>query len=181
MILASQSPRRQMLLKKIVENFSVIPADIDESQHAGEIASDYVQRLSAQKAAAIAQEHPTEMIVASDTVVALDGKIFGKPHSRQEAFDMLQQFSGKTHQALTGVCLRQGQKEKVFLATCDVTFFNLSAQEINHYLDFNEYADKAGAYGIQDHGSLLVEKIAGDYYAIVGLPVGQLNKELANF
>lgn len=138
--------------------------------------------LATRKAQAAAEKFPDDRVIAADTVVALGKRIYGKPQSSEEAFEMLSALSGKTHQVFTGVCIytKSGDRN-AFCTRTDVTFFPLSESEIQTYIATGEPMDKAGAYGIQGKGSLFVEKIDGDYYNVVGLPISRLVRELHSF
>ena len=184
MILASQSPRRIELMHEAGYEFRVIPADIDETPHAGEDPFALVQRLANEKAQCICNTDaaPGEIVLAADTIVCLDGYSLGKPADEDEALEMLQRLSGKTHQVATGVCIATGNDR---LPTCsfidisDVTFFPLTEQEMVDYVRSGEALDKAGAYGIQGAGGrLLVERIAGDFYNVVGLPIAKVYRKI---
>lgn len=182
LILASGSPRRRELLTQAGLAFSLRPADADETLCGCIPPEAAVTTLALRKARAAFQNDPQEIILAADTVVALGRHIFGKPAGRTEAADMLRALSGKTHQVYTGVCLYKDETAlDVFFAKTDVTFYTLSDAEIADYLDTGEYADKAGAYGIQGLGGVLVEKIAGDFYNVVGLPLAQVVRHLRAF
>ena len=177
-ILASASPRRKELLKRIFPNFDIIPAEIDESipDDIGiEFAPTY---LAAAKAEAIAENYPDDLIIAADTVVIFDGEVFGKPTDDQNAIKMLRALSGNTHKVITGCCIRKGDRCTSFSEESLVSFYNLSDSEIDQYVKSGASKGKAGAYGIQDRGALFVEKIEGDYYNIVGLPIGRINQEI---
>lgn len=180
-ILASQSPRRKELLGYILPDFQVLPADIDESVLPEEAPRDYVLRMAKEKGAAIADNHRADLVIASDTIVLHEGQVLGKPRNRAEAFEMLRQMSGKTHQVYTAVSLQQQDKHRTALTEATVQFYELTDAEINHYLDSGEYADKAGAYGIQGRASVFVKAVEGDYYSIVGFPVGAVNQMLKEF
>lgn len=179
MILASQSPRRRELLKLIADRFNVIPANGEEYIPAGTSPRDAVVLLSQQKAREIYSLYSGETVIAADTVVAIDGVILGKPHSEKEAADMLRQLSGREHYVYTGVCVIYPNGEiSSFAEETRVEFFPLSEQEIADYVATGDPMDKAGAYGIQGRGALLVKGINGDYYNVMGLPVGRLYREL---
>lgn len=170
-ILASQSPRRQALLQRIMTDFKVIPADIDESDIPLQAPADYVEALAIKKAQTLAQIHKNATILSADTVISYQQTIFGKPKDYQEAKKMLTQLSGQKHQVYTGVCLyHQGQFHQKVVKT-DVCFLPLSNTQITNYLEMGEWTDKAGGYGIQGAGALLVSGICGDFYNIVGLPI----------
>ena len=180
-ILASQSPRRQELLKRVVPTFTIAPADIDETVGKDGLPAEYVAQMAAQKAAAIAEQSPEALVIGCDTIVALAGEILGKPTSREDGYRMLRLLSGKTHDVYTSVTLKQGEKERSATVHSTVTFYPLTDTEIHAYLDTAEYADKAGAYGIQGQGAILIEAIAGDYYAIMGLPIAKVARLLKEF
>ena len=166
-ILASASPRRKELLSLMCENFRVIPSDCDEKipeDVTPELAPEY---LSGIKCRCIASVYDLSVVIGCDTVVICDGEVLGKPEDEADAIRMLKMLSGKTHHVVTGVTLGRGCRYSSFSATTAVTF--------------GEPMDKAGAYGIQGLGALLVEKIDGDFYNVVGLPVSRLAEELHEF
>lgn len=180
MILASQSPRRIELMREAGYNIRVIPADIDETPFDGEPPLTLVERLARAKAAAVAAEYaePNELTVAADTIVTFDGKILGKPATEDEARTMLRELSGRTHQVATGVCIVKAgdtaaphaAESLSFVDVTDVTFYELTEEQIERYVASGEPMDKAGAYGIQGRGCVLVEGIDGNYHNVVGLP-----------
>lgn len=178
LILASKSPRRQELLKLITDDFEIRTADVDETLPQGINPADAVLYLSAIKARPFAGGN--DIVIGADTVVALGNEILGKPSSREDAKRMLCALSGKIHSVFTGVTLIKGGEERSFYVESRVKFYELTPQEIADYVESGECDDKAGAYGIQGKGSLLVEKIDGDYFNIVGLPVARLYRELLN-
>ena len=180
-ILASKSPRRRELLKYITDDFKIETCDADESLNDGISPYDAVLYLSRIKAQPIAKMHKNDIVIGADTVVAIDGKILGKPLDTTDAAHMLKLLSGKTHSVFTGVTIIQGEKADSFYCETKVKFFDLTDKEIEKYIKTGEPLDKAGAYGIQGFGSLLVEKIDGDYFNVVGLPVSLLNRHLSNF
>ena len=173
-ILASSSPRRQELMKLLLTDFEVVPSDVDESIHQTERPETMVTRLARQKALAVQEQRPLACIVGADTVVVCEQEILGKPDSHEEARNMLQKLSGKTHQVLTGVCLVQRDTLLQECATTAVTFCSLTERKIETYVHSGEPFDKAGAYGIQGLGARFVEKIDGCYFNVVGLPVSRL-------
>lgn len=184
MILASQSPRRIELMHEAGYAFRVIPADIDETPHEEEDPIALVRRLANEKAHGVCEAHaaPSELVLAADTIVCIDGRSLGKPADADEALAMLGQLSGRTHQVATGVCIATGNE---LLPTCsftdisDVTFFPLTEDEMTSYIRSGEPLDKAGAYGIQGRGGrLLVERINGDFYNVVGLPIAKVHREI---
>ncbi|MBE6850870.1 MAG: septum formation protein Maf [Ruminococcus sp.] len=181
LILASASPRRQELLKRITEDFSVHPVDADETLPAGmpvELAPSFLADVKAQAAA---QQFPEDIVIGCDTIVVLEDEIMGKPRDREDAFRMLRRLSGETHKVMTGTALYCGKKSTVFTTETLVTFYELTDAEIEQYLDTGEPFDKAGAYGIQGYGCLLVRSIEGDYNNVVGLPVAALARALQQF
>ena len=189
MILASQSPRRRELLADAGFELTVVPADIDETRLPEELPVDLVLRLAEQKAEAVraAQgEAPSdELLVAADTIVWMGDEALGKPTDAPDATAMLRELSGRTHHVSTGVCALRLSPEGTaiartsFVETTDVTFWELTEAEIAAYVDTGEPQDKAGAYGIQGAGRLLVKSIEGDYSNVVGLPIARLVRELA--
>lgn len=181
-LLASASPRRKELIKYISDEVRVCPADCDETLPAGITGRAAVEYLSLLKGSAVKDRaFEDETVVSADTVVCLGSTILGKPADEADAAAMLKMLSGKTHTVYTGVSLIKGEKSAVFSVATEVTFYELSDREIADYVLTGEPADKAGAYGIQGKGALLVEKINGDYLNVVGLPVAALNKELIKF
>lgn len=179
MILASKSPRRKELLGKITKDFVVQSAEVDETLPAGIAPAQAVLYLSAIKASPL--NNGTDIVLGADTVVALEGEILGKPGDAEDARRMLTLLSGKTHSVFTGVTVLQGPHKESFFCETKVTFYSLSEKEITAYINTGEGMDKAGAYGIQGVGALLVEKIDGDYFNVVGLPVSRLYRVLNQF
>jgi len=175
-ILASASPRRQQLLEQIGLQFNVVPADIDEESIKDCSAPELVKQLARLKAEQVAMTRQQAIIIAADTLVVLDGIIMGKPVNREDAFNKLSLLSGRHHQVVTGICVLDSATHNYETAAeiTDVYFRILSPAEINGYLDWGEWADKAGGYGIQGKGSLLIEKIEGCYSNVVGLPLSRL-------
>ena len=182
-ILASASPRRRELLERIgVTGFTVRAPNVDESVEPGLSPADMVETLSLRKARAAAERFsPEDLIIAADTVVALDGAVLGKPRDGDDAFAMLSALSGREHRVYTGVTVLQGEKIITGHETTAVTFRELSPDEIWGYIATGEPLDKAGAYGIQGVGALLVSGIRGDYSNVMGLPVFRLGQILREF
>ena len=176
MILASQSPRRRELMSYITDDFKVMVSEVDETLPEGISPSDAVLYLSRIKAEPFSGEN--DIVIGADTVVTIDGKILGKPANKEDAAAMLRLLSGKTHSVFTGVTIIKYGKSESFFVETKVKFFDLTEEEIEKYVETGEPMDKAGAYGIQGFGSLLVEKIDGDYFNVVGLPVSLLNRRL---
>lgn len=179
LILASKSPRRKELLSLITEDFIIKTADVDETLPAKITPWEAVEYLSQIKAEPFKSDE--DIVIGADTVVAVDGTILGKPIDRENAFAMLKMLSGKEHSVFTGVTVIKGEKSSTFSVETRVKFFDLSNEEINAYLDTGEPFDKAGGYGIQGKGSLLIEKINGDYFNVVGLPISALSRCLEDF
>ncbi|MCI6990160.1 MAG: Maf family protein [Clostridiales bacterium] len=181
-VLASQSPRRQDLLGQMGLEFTTRSPQIDEDAFQGRDARDLVQTLSREKARWVAAQLPGDpIVIGADTVVVRDGTILGKPKDPAEAQAMLASLSGRTHQVYTGVTVCQGDKVVTQAEETQVTFRPLTQQEIACYVATGEPMDKAGAYGIQGLGGLLVAGIQGDYHNVVGLPVCRLGQILRDF
>ena len=183
LILASQSPRRQELLRRIgVDDFTVLATDSDESYDPRWSPEELVSRLSARKAAAAARAAgPDALVIAADTMVFLDDRRLGKPADEADAFGMLSALSGREHTVRTGVTVRRGDLSRTEVEATAVRFRPLTAEEIRRYIATGEPMDKAGAYGIQGLGALLVEGIRGDYFNVMGLPVLRLARMLRGF
>lgn len=178
-ILASASPRRQELLSIISDNFKIEPSNIDETVDKNIPIESVPEVLAMKKAEHIHQNgHINDIVIGCDTGVLLDGEMLGKPIDKADAFNMLNALSGKTHKVITGCAILYKNEIIAFSQTTEVTFYDLSHDEINEYINTNEPMDKAGAYGIQGKGSVLVKEIHGDYFNVVGLPVSMLNKKL---
>ncbi len=180
-ILASQSPRRRELLGIINPNFSVIPSNVEEIVPDNVGVMDSPEYLAKIKAQDIAKSHPDDIVIGADTSVILGNVILGKPKDRKNAYEMLKMLSGNTHSVVTGCAIVMGEKTVSFSVKSEVEFYSLTDDEINAYLDTDEPYDKAGSYGIQAKGALLVKEIRGDYFNIVGLPIGELNRHLKKF
>lgn len=172
-ILASKSPRRSYLLKQAGLPFSVVPSSIDENSIPVAAPEIYVRTLAEAKAGDIAAKYPHKWVLGADTVVVIDGKILGKPSSKEEARQMLKSLSGRTHEVLTGYSIICKTKARFFSETIktQVQFKELTEEEIEWYINTGEPFDKAGAYAIQGLGTFLVKRINGSYTNVVGLPV----------
>lgn len=172
-ILASASPRRKEILENAGLKFKVVKSDIEETVFEDETPEELVKRLSHEKAAYIADKNRAELVIGSDTVVAIDGKILGKPADEKEAYNMLKMLSGRDHYVTTGVSMINREKgiDVTNHCTSSVKFKNLSDSDIYDYISTGEFKDKAGSYGIQGFGAVLVEYIKGDYFNIVGFPI----------
>ncbi len=180
LILASASPRRREILKNAGYEFEAIAADADETLPPDVSPEQAVKYLAELKNGAAAQNN-VGIIISADTVVAVGGRLLGKPADEKDAENMLKTLSGRTHSVFTGVCVSLGNKKTVFCEKTEVTFFNLSEKEILDYIKTGEPMDKAGAYGIQGKGALFVKKINGDYFNVVGLPIARLSRVLRDF
>ena len=179
MILASNSQRRQEILKDVGFNFRVITSNIEETSDK-KIITEKILDIAEKKLEQIAKNNVNEFILAADTVVELDKNIFGKPKDREEAFKFLKLLSGKIHRVITAYVFKNISKNILIreVVISEVKFFDLDDEIINWYLDTGEPFDKAGAYGIQGYGRVLVEKIDGDYYSIMGFPISNFLKNL---
>lgn len=192
--LASQSPRRRELLKQLGINFELLllrsdsyrDMDVDETPHTVESPEDYVQRVCRAKAEAgyaalKLRSLPPFPVLAADTTVALDGRIFGKPSNAGHAAAMLRQLSGCEHQVLSAVAIALGEHIEVALSVSRVRFTRLDEERIQHYLLTHEYTDKAGGYAIQGHAGAFVEHISGSYSGVMGLPLFETVQLLRRF
>lgn len=176
LILASGSPRRKELLRQLGLTFDIIPAILQETPLAGEPAADFALRMATEKAAQIFERHPEACIIAADTIVTLDGVMYGKPHNAEEAYLWLQALNGKTHQVITGMAV-SSSKRNLLSKTCTmthVTFATFTEDILRAYIQTGDPMDKAGAYGIQGMGTFLVQSISGSYSNVVGLPISLL-------
>ena len=173
LILASKSPRRSYLLDQAGLTFTVIPSSFDENSVSLSTPETYVKALAEAKAADVSKAYPESWVIGADTIVVIDGKILGKPDSKEQARTMLKRLSGKTHQVHTGYCICCRDRERSFSDSVktDVLFKNLADNEIEWYINTSEPFDKAGAYAIQGLGTFIVKSIKGSYTNVVGLPV----------
>ena len=179
LILASGSPRRRELLAQTGRLFRIIVSDADEIETADMSPTEVAVHNARVKALAVAANVPdSATIIGADTIVVLDGCVFGKPADEEDARRMLSELSGKTHQVITGVCLVHDKQCTTFAETTNVYFKELTAGEIDAYIATGEPLDKAGAYGIQGAASAFVDHIEGDYDNVVGLPVTRLERAL---
>ncbi len=183
LILASASPRRSELLRQLGVNFTVVPSDATEI-HDDQLTAREISQLNAyRKARAVAKKFPDALVLGADTLVYLDTTLFGKPADLEAAYRMLEQLSGRTHEVVTAICLLQlrTHRQKLFYDSTAVTFRRLDEVQIRRYLGQVNTLDKAGAYGIQEEGDWLIERIVGSYTNVVGLPVEKLRTELAQW
>lgn len=177
LILASASPRRKALLSLFGIPFTVRAADIDETMDPEKPPFDEVARVSRLKALAVGRGEEN-IVIAADTIVVCQGKVLGKPHSEAEAASMLRLLSGRDHQVMTGCTILYGDRAETFTEVTSLHFRPLSEKEIQKYVQSGEPMDKAGAYGIQGGAALFCEKLEGDYYNVMGLPVCRLYETL---
>jgi len=181
LILASASPRRKELLGLFHIPFTIRVADIDETMDPAKPPCEEVARVSALKALAV-ERHSEDVVIAADTIVVCEGRVLGKPGSEAEAVSMLQLLSGRDHQVMTGCTVVRGDRCETFTEVTDLHFRTLSQKEIENYVATGEPMDKAGSYGIQGGAALFCERMVGDYYNVMGLPVcrlGQVLKQVA--
>ncbi|MBR0113020.1 MAG: septum formation inhibitor Maf [Clostridia bacterium] len=177
-ILASASPRRRELLTLADIKYSLCIKSVDETVPEGLTPEEGAEYTAEQKTLPVALANPDAIVIGADTIVVQGDEVFGKPADEEEARRMLYRLSGKEHKVITGVCLTAGDVRVKFHETSTVRFYKLDRDEINRYIKSGEPMDKAGAYGIQGKGALLVESIEGDFYNVVGLPIARLAREL---
>ena len=178
LVLASASPRRAALLREAGWAFEVAPVDLDETLRPGETAQAYVERLAQAKAAAAASKDPEAVVLGADTTVVVQGQVLGKPLDSADAARMLRLLSGRTHDVLTGICLRKGLRSLVHVESSRVRIAALSDAEIELYIGTGEPFDKAGGYAVQGLASRFIEAVDGSYSNVVGLPVASVNSLL---
>ncbi len=180
MILASASPRRKEILENFGFSFKTVVKNIDETSNKNTI-KEKIMEIARKKTIAVAKDFPNENVVGADTMVVINNKILGKPRNKQEAFEMLKSLSGKNHEVITAFSFINLEKNITY---CDyeitkVYFKNLTDEEINWYIETKEPMDKAGAYGIQGKGAFFVEKIEGDFFSVMGFPLGKFVRFLS--
>jgi septum formation protein len=180
LVLASGSPRRAELLRQLGVEFKIIASDVPEIHHEDLTAVEVSQINAYRKARAVAKQLPDALVLGADTLVYLDDRLFGKPATLEEAYEMLEKLQGRTHEVVTALCLLhlREHRQKVCAERTAVTFRPLDAPKIRRYLNRVNPLDKAGAYAIQEEGDLIVEKISGSYTNVVGLPMERLNLEM---
>lgn len=179
-ILASNSPRRKELLDLAKIKYNVIPANINETLNNNLPVTKQIEDIAYQKVKHIKEKINNQIILGADTVVLIDNKILGKPHSKEHAKQMIELLSNKTHQVITGCCIYNNKKDEyiLFYEVTDVTFYEIPEEEIIKYIENPSIYDKAGAYAIQEDAAVFVKKINGDYYNIMGLPIAKVYHEL---
>jgi len=183
MILASASPRRAELLRQLGVEFKVVSSEVPEIHHEQLTALEVSQINAYRKARAVAKKLPDTLVLAADTLVCLDTRLFGKPPTLEEAYQMLEELQGRTHQVVTAMCLMhlREHRQKTCAESTAVTFRRLDAPKIRRYLNKVNPLDKAGAYAIQEDGDLIIESISGSYTNVVGLPIERLTAELKDW
>ena len=174
MVLASSSPRRRELLNLIGIAHEVRPANLDESMRPREAPRRHAERLAREKASALAMRDPDLITIAADTIVVINRKVLGKPVDKEDAARMLAMLSGREHTVITAVAVSRGKKLRSAIEEVKVKFRRLREEEIDAYIATGEPMDKAGAYGIQGYGATIVERVEGDYFAVMGLPLVRL-------
>lgn len=177
-VLASASPRRRELLKIITDDFLAVSTDADESLPDNISCNSAAGYLACVKASSASENYPEALVIGCDTTVICDGKILGKPADKEQCREFISMLSGRNHSVITGCCLIYNSRKVCFSCETLVTFRELSADEIEEYISTDEPYDKAGGYGIQGKGALLIEGINGDYFNVVGLPVSRLKIEI---
>lgn len=183
LILASASPRRAGLLRQLTLDFKVVPSAVAEIHHDQLSAREAAQINAYRKARSIAKKYPDTLVLGADTLVCLETTLFGKPATLEEAYEMLEELQGRTHQVVTAICLMllRNHRQRVFCESTNVTFRPLDAVKIRRYLTRVDPLDKAGAYAIQEEGDELIESISGSYTNVVGLPLEALAIELQSW
>jgi len=182
-ILASASPRRVELLEKIGLRFKVEPSNYEEDMHSELEPHEFARKISLEKAEAVASKHKNAIVIAADTIIVFGSKILGKPHTENEARKMLETINGKSHSVITGFSIIDTGKNKTLSKSVETKIYirKLTLAEIDAYVSSKEPLDKAGAYAIQGLGAVIVEKIEGDYFNVVGLPLSALTEALKEF
>lgn len=180
-VLASESPRRRELMNITGIPFYTQAAKIDETFNVNLSIEEKVMDLALRKAMKVSESRPNEVVIGADTIVVIDNEILGKPKDVEDAYRMLRLLSNKTHRVITGVAIVNQDVKKTFYEVTEVKFANLSEETIEWYIKSREYYDKAGGYAIQGKGMILVERINGDYFNVVGMPMHHLVEELKAF
>jgi septum formation protein len=180
LILASGSPRRSEIMNSVGWEFYKDVPDIDESELSGESPNDYVLRLAASKAEVIAERHPGEIVLGADTTVMIDGRIIGKPDDSEHAREMIKMLSGNWHEVLTGVAVVRNGSASAAVERTRVKFAEMNESEIEFLVEHGDPLDKAGGYAVQAQAALFIEGIEGDYWNVVGLPIGLVYRLVSN-
>ena len=180
-VLASSSPRRKEMLRRFNIEPIVVSSNVSEIINEGENPFQIVMSLSFKKVLSVTKDYPDSIVIGADTIVVYDSKILGKPKDTKMAYEMLSMLSGNAHDVITGVCLIKGDTKIIDYELTKVKFRELNKKRINAYISTGEPLDKAGAYGIQGKGAILVEKIDGCYSNVVGLPLSKIDKLLSKY
>ncbi len=178
LILASKSPRRKELLDLAGLDYQVYCSDADEYFDSTLSKTQAIQAIARQKAEAVFKDHPEALIISADTLVILDDEIMGKAQDKADAVRMLTMLSGKKHYVITAVCLMDQEHIEMFASRTDVYFYDVEPVFIQEYVESGQAVDKAGAYGIQDQGALMIRRIDGDYYTVMGLPIAEVARRI---
>ena len=178
LILASNSPRRKELLSLAKFQFEVITQDVEESLDKRLPVAKQIEQIAYKKANAVAINNDNDVVIGADTVVVVDEEILGKPKDEQDALRMIKMLSGKTHQVITAVAIIYQNEVTLFHEITDVTFYEMTEEDINQYVKLPSIYDKAGAYAIQGEAALYIKAINGDYYNVMGLPIAKVTKVL---
>ncbi len=182
LLLASKSPRRRSLIQDLGFPYRIIDADVEEIVPDGMAAKDVAEYLARLKSGIEIQLTENDVLLTADTVVILNDRVIGKPKTATEAKNTLQALSGQNHTVITGVCLRANNKVENFSVSTSIQFYTLTDEEINHYVEHFEVMDKAGSYAIHEWiGKIGIEKIDGDFYSVMGLPVSKIYQVLKSF
>lgn len=180
-ILASGSPRRKELLSSLDIPFEVMASDIDESIDINANLVDEIENLSFKKALAVFKDHKDKIVIGADTIVVYQNEVLGKPQTEKKAKEMLMNIQGDWHEVITGVTIISSKQSETFSVVSNVYFYPMTVEEINYYISTKEPLDKAGAYAIQGIGSRYIKEIKGDYYSIMGLPIGELYHRIVKY
>jgi len=180
-VLASSSPRRKALIETLNRDFSYVSPEIDEEFDNEKSLEDAVVNIAKDKALAVQEKHPGCLVIGADTIVVESGIVLGKPQNENDVHRMLKQLSGKKHRVITGVAMVQGKQSNTFWSDAEVFFNPLSEAEIAEYIASGEPFNKAGAYAIQGLGAKFINRINGDYYAVMGLPVSKVYQHLKSY
>lgn len=181
LILASGSPRRKQLLSQLDVPFEIKVADIDEQINPNNPLKEEIEKLSFLKAHEVFKDNEDAVVIGADTIVTIDDKVLGKPRSKEEAKEMLNLLQDNKHTVITAVTIMDKEHHDTFSVLSDVYFYPMSEMEIDEYIKTEEPMDKAGAYAIQGIGSKFIKKIDGDYYAIMGFPIGEVYRKLQRY
>ena len=180
-ILASSSPRRKELLAMTGLPFDIVPSGYEEDNALPLPPAELVAQLALGKAQWVAERHPEALVIGADTLIAMDGQVYGKPHGKEDLVATLKKFSGRSHSVFSGIALVENGRTATESVETKVFFRELGDDEIARYAETDEWRDKAGGYGIQATGALFIEKIEGDYFNVVGLPLCRLGQRLREF